>query len=117
MALSVLAGLPKSYDVAVGVLQFANVLKLDDILPKLLQVEQRVHEQEEAELNASKIQIFGANTGAKKCYRCGKTGHFKANCPDRNSVCLYCNKKGHWIVSCRKRQQDEQDDDKETIHL
>ena len=103
---SVLAGLPKGYDVAVGVLQFADDLKLDDILPKLLQGEQRVHEQEETEHSASNIQIYGANTGARLCYHCKRPGHIKAGCPKfkkKNTFCVYCNGPSHEQVDCHKR--------------
>ncbi len=53
MALAVLAGLPKQYEVAVGVLKFVEDFSLDGLLPRLLQVEQR---QEKEEL----VPIYGA---------------------------------------------------------
>ncbi len=41
----------------------------------------------------------------KKCWRCGKTGHRKANCREKIQ-CTYCGKNGHLEVNCRLKEGD-----------
>jgi hypothetical protein len=76
VALSALAGLPDSYASIVDTLQATSTaLDIDDIMPKLLVVEQRVKEHYDRELETVKAYLV-------TCYRCGKKGHIKRNCPD-----------------------------------
>ncbi|MEE8207406.1 MAG: hypothetical protein V3T88_00400, partial [Nitrosomonadaceae bacterium] len=39
----------------------------------------------------------------KKCWRCNKTGHRKANCREKIQ-CTYCGKNGHLEINCRLKE-------------
>jgi hypothetical protein len=86
--LSVLAGLPKEYKMAIPVLDSTDeMLNLNKVLPKLMHVEQRTANEEVGERafiaknkarqeDGNKIQSYGS----KECWDCGKVGQFKAQC-------------------------------------
>lgn len=38
--------------------------------------------------------------GEIECYVCGRSGHIRANCRFRNSICNSCGKKGHLAAVC-----------------
>jgi hypothetical protein len=93
VALSVLAGLPSEYDIVTTVIQTTeDTLDLDDLLSKLLNIEQRVGKP----IDTSDKAYFGggkpgfkpfimkpaAFSGAarKECWYCGKPGHIKSEC-------------------------------------
>ena len=77
VVLSVLAGLPQPYAMAVEVLQMSDDISFQKTVPKLLQVEQRIGQQRE---NLA-VPVFGAmRKNAKKCHFCGKPGHLQAQC-------------------------------------
>ena len=91
VAWAVLAGLPAHFDTVVTVLETTSDkdMSLEDILPKLLQVEQRERQKErpdERALMAKPRNSFGSGRGhhvdkrGKICHYCGKKGHFKAEC-------------------------------------
>ena len=82
---TVLSGLPHSFGMISTVLMAQeDDLVLDTMLPQLMQVEQQhCMEQQEAE-----VSMFGAMTRMKlsnrdkRCFKCGKAGHVRANCPE-----------------------------------
>ena len=59
VVLSVLVGLPEEYGMAVEVLQMADSLTFQTIVPRLLQAEQRVQQQRSERLG--NIPVYGAN--------------------------------------------------------
>jgi hypothetical protein len=76
---SVLAGLPSEYESMVNIIQAgSDALELEDILPKLMLVEQR---QVQSSGVSFKAQAFAARTEFKgKCWKCGKHGHQQRDC-------------------------------------
>ncbi|XP_071713234.1 uncharacterized protein [Rutidosis leptorrhynchoides] len=46
---------------------------------------------------------FGSNV----CYRCGKTGHYAANCQSSYRLCYYCYKDDHIQANCPKWLEDQ----------
>jgi len=108
IVLNVLAGLPKEYETMVAILEASEKeLELDDVLSKLLNVEQRVNRQDEQE--AAYIA-----RGYKKDYsKSSRPGHKrsydkrKPTGKDSEVECYYCHKKGHIKADCRKRIADE----------
>ena len=88
---TVLSGVPKTFGVISTVLMAQSEdLTLDTVLPQLMQVEQQYNmEKEEAE-----VSMFGAmakmrlSNKDRRCFKCGKAGHIRANCPELSSGLL-----------------------------
>ena len=100
VAWAVLAGLPAHYNMMVTVLTATQTeISLDDILPKLLQVEtqQQADLKDERALTARHGNDF--NGGHH-----GKRGH---NERAGSRTCYYCGKVGHIERYCRKKERDE----------
>ena len=100
---AVLAGLPAVYDTVVTVLETTTDkdMSLEDILPKLLQVEQRERQMErpdERALMAKPSSGFGGG---------GKPGGGGQQGGADNRTCFYCKKKGHIKADCRKKKWDD----------
>ena len=118
LAWSVLAGLPTEYDTVVTVLETASDkdLTLEDILPKLLQVEQRRQQS-----NSSPGLALAATPGR---------GHYNHRPPHNHQgkqfsgrrpagrgqpsswgqqlgPCYYCGKNGHTIAGCETRLREQ----------
>lgn len=108
VAWTVLAGLPKEYEMVVTVLETSSEeLTLEDILPKLLQVEQRSSGSEAVAYSAQRERVFnkpvqGPVPGRNKEQRRFGGSNFK----DRE--CFYCGKKGHIKANCNKKARDEE---------
>lgn len=99
VVLCVLAGLPAPYDAAVTMLEGSDkALSVDEVLAKLLPVEQRVAQADERSNEAKALFAGGRGgrggggaaagkgscqqEGSKKvCWHCGESGHIKARCP------------------------------------
>lgn len=76
VALSLLAGLPEGYESIVDTIQATTeALDIDEIMPKLLIVEQRVKERIDASFIKEKAFVV--------CFKCGQKGHIKRHCPKR----------------------------------
>lgn len=78
VAWALLAGLPPAYDTVVTVLETSTDtdVKLDDILPKLMSVEQRLSHYEPSRISDAALT---ANE-TRECFYCGKKGHVRRNC-------------------------------------
>ena len=108
VVLNVLAGLPKEYETTVAIIEAAEKeVGLDEILSRLLNVEQRVTSQEEQET------VYVAQ-GFRKDYKKGPMPPYKLHDNKHRPAgkhadkeCFYCHKKGHIKAECRKRIADE----------
>ena len=88
VVLSALGGLPEPYAMAVEILQLSEELTFQKILPKLLQVEQRVQQtvQQQVLKDATAVQAYGASAGdVRKCFYCNQPGHIKVQCHKRKA--------------------------------
>ena len=88
VVLSVLGGLPEPYAMAVEILQLSDELTFQKILPKLLQVEQRVQQtvQQQVLKDATAVQAYDASVGdVRKCFYCNQPGHIKVQCHKRKA--------------------------------
>ena len=108
VAWNVLTGLPAAYETVVTVLETTTQddLSLEDILPHLLQVEQRQQPSgrpDEAALFAKPGSGFGGNGGSG-----GNGGGRPDNRPRKEQrTCFYCNKPGHIKSECNQKKRDD----------
>ena len=101
VVMSVLAGLPAEYNVVVAVLETSNdALKLDDVLAKLLPVEQRAQASEAT----SDSKAFFSSKPSKP--PSDVRPPYQSALRDSKD-CSYCRKKGHVVEECRKKFWDE----------
>ena len=99
VAWSVLAGLPREYDILVTVLETSEeALELDGLLAKLLTVEQRTSPKSEKEDQA----YFSRDNQHK-----GRPSASRLQPRREERECFYCGKKGHLRKDCHKRLRDE----------
>ena len=111
MVMSVLAGLPAEYDTVVAILETASEadMSLDEILPKLLQVEQRTlreHSGEKA-LAAKPTGGFSGFTGAPGARPGGRGPRFNPRPNKETRACHYCGIKGHLKKDCFKWKREQ----------
>ena len=104
LALSVMAGLPPAYNVITTVLVNSDKeLKLDDMLPKLLQAEQSLVTERIVNAEATALFTKPKGTFNKKF---NNKGNRK---PPRKETrtCFYCRMPGHIAKHCFKKKADE----------
>ena len=115
VVLAVLAGLPKAYEATVTFLEMADkVPSLNDLLPKLLTVEQRQHCHEETALyTRDGKKTFGGpgDWRGRRTYSNTKQDSWRpggaSSSNSKDKECYYCHKKGHIKAECRQRLRDE----------
>lgn len=135
IALQFLAGLPPAYNVISTVLTAGDQeLKIDTMLPKLLQVEQQIQPSErpsDTALLAKPNKGYGRGRGnggrgkgsGNHSSHNGGRGYNRYNrnpaqSSKANRKCFYCGKLGHWADECRKKQWDvkQQDSSGQPLH-
>ena len=95
VAWALLAGLPRAYETAVTVLETSTDadISLDDILPKLMSVEQRLAKTDSARPSETALaaqrksgidsRSLRAQHSSRRCYVCGQKGHIARDCLER----------------------------------
>lgn len=102
VAWALLAGLPPVYDTVVTVLETSSDadVKVDDILPKLMSVEQRMQSTEPDRTREAAALMANRTYGTRE-----------------TRTCYYCNLKGHIKKNCKKRLQDMRNRGSATHHM
>lgn len=81
---SVLAGLPECYQMMATVLEMSDAeLDIDNVLPKLLAVEQRQAPARE-DVGVAFSAGGASHRGQRGCWECGALDHKKKDCPNKN---------------------------------
>lgn len=99
VALQFLVGLPSTYDMISTVLTAGDsALTVDNVLPKLLSVEQMTTQSE----RPSEAALFAKPSGKQR------SGSRQPQQPRKEErECFYCGKKGHLARHCMKKKRDE----------
>ena len=107
VTLPILTGLPKEYEVVATVLETSSAeLRIDQVVPHLLSVEQRTTTIQDS------VSIYAARDnrrqqGHQQRRSTGAPANISYKKPS-DTKCFYCNKLGHIKADCRQRIRDEQ---------
>ena len=118
VVINLLVGLPNDYAIVVEIIQQStDTLTLDDVLGKLLPVEQRLSQSDidaKAFLARTGLDPRGGFRGGGNT--AGNKGSGGSN-PHRDKVCHYCGKKGHVEAVCYKKARDEKNAQPESSNV
>ena len=111
-AVPFLSGLPPAYDMIRTVITAADTpLTIDQMVPKLLPVEQQARQQHAAKRTSEAALVakthrgkFGRSFPGNQQQRTGNSGARPNGSSDRE--CFYCHKKGHIARDCHKKRRD-----------
>ena len=108
VALLILTGLPKEYEVVATVLEVqSEELGIDEMVPHLLPVEQRMNRDQDV------VPLYAVRDGRKQQAR----QQYRNTAPAQQSNfrrpsagrCFYCDKPGHIKADCRERIRDQKE--------
>ena len=119
VALGVLAGLPREYDVGTQVIQtMRKTLTLDDILADLMPIEQlsernskgekalAAHTHSNTTYTPSNNKFHNNKAGTTSGYHERQPSRQRASNPHAHRTCNHCGKKGHIKEECRKLKRE-----------
>lgn len=85
-AMAVLSGLPDEYTAMVdNLVTSAGALDVEEVLPKLLMIEQRLKDKYDQEKAKECEVALSARASSATCWKCGAKGHLRRDCPERNN--------------------------------
>lgn len=79
--MAILAGLPDEYTALVDtIVTSATPLEIEEVVPKLQMIEQRVKDRHRAEFDKVGSEAYSARVDEVTCWKCGAKGHMRRDC-------------------------------------
>jgi len=103
-----LKSMPNEYGALVTTLKNLPYPKFEGCVASLLEKEKELKNGATTiTTNGTNEQALYTNKGTRKCYHCGRLGHYQSECRFKNKPkCGHCNKLGHKEEACRLKNQE-----------